>query len=49
MSETAIYNYIPHHRTRTKLEGGDSAPVRVAEHAGVLDLADLPPIWSFCR
>ncbi|MGO9344580.1 MAG: hypothetical protein ACLP6E_19005 [Acidimicrobiales bacterium] len=31
MTDTAIYDYVPHQRTRTKIEGGAAAPVRVAE------------------
>lgn len=31
MTETAIYDYVPHNRTRTKIEGGAAAPVKVAE------------------
>ena len=31
MNDNAIYEYIPHHRTRTKIEGSASAPVKVAE------------------
>jgi hypothetical protein len=31
MSDHAIYNYIPHSRTKTKLEGNLDKPVMVAE------------------
>jgi len=31
MSAQAIYDYTPHHRTKTKLEGAGPAPVRVAD------------------
>jgi hypothetical protein len=31
MTDDPIYDYVPHHRTRTKLEGGATAPVKVAE------------------
>ncbi len=31
MTDHAIYDYVPHHRTRTKLEGAAAGPVRVAE------------------
>jgi hypothetical protein len=31
MTEHAIYNYIPHHRTKEKLEGHLDKPVTVAE------------------
>lgn len=31
MSDHAIYDYIPHHRTKTKLEGGAADPVKVAD------------------
>jgi hypothetical protein len=31
MTEHAIYNYIPHHRTKTRIEGNLDKPVTVAE------------------
>ncbi len=31
MTDHAIYDYIPHHRTKAKLEGGPGKPVKVAE------------------
>lgn len=31
MTEHTIYNYIPHHRTRAKLDGSLDHPVKVAE------------------
>lgn len=31
MSDVAIYNYIPHRRTKAKLEGGLDKPVTVAD------------------
>jgi hypothetical protein len=31
MTDTAVYDYVPHSRTRAKLEGGAAAPVKVAE------------------
>jgi len=31
MTDHAIYDYVPHHRTRTKLEGAGAGPVKVAE------------------
>jgi hypothetical protein len=31
MSDEAIYRYVPHHRTKRKLEGTEPGPVKVAE------------------
>jgi hypothetical protein len=31
MTDHAIYDYIPHHRTKTKVEGADAGPVKVVE------------------
>ena len=45
MTDHAIYDYIPHHRTKTKLEGGPDKPVKVAEQLPTGNVAARFNAW----
>ncbi|HVB46514.1 MAG TPA: hypothetical protein VNF47_27915 [Streptosporangiaceae bacterium] len=40
-----IYDYVPHHRTKRKLEGGAPGPVKVAEQLPSSTVADRFNAW----
>jgi hypothetical protein len=45
MTDQAIYEYVPHPRTRTKLQGGAARPVKVAEQLPAGSVADRFNAW----
>jgi len=45
MTDHAIYDYIPHYRTRTKLAGGADKPVKVVDQLPTGNLAARFNTW----